>query len=113
MLITFHLYTVIMALVPRGQAPALQTLLQNVLIADRQLSILYDMLGTLIDMTDDLEDLNAAAALTHVRRTIQDLERTIVSVRIVKLHQIVIFHRSLQTTLRQWNMSPPVELDLN
>ena len=102
-----------MALVPLGEPPALQQLLRDVFIADRQLTLLGRMLGDLIDMTDDFEDLAAPAVLIHLRQTIQSLERAIYFAKIVKLHQLVRLQRALRTTWQRWHIVPPVELDFN
>ena len=102
-----------MALVPLEEPPALQQLLQNFFIADRQLTSLYRMLGDLIDMTDDFEDLPAPAALLHLHQTIRSMEHAIYFAKIAKLHQIIRLHRAIRTTWQRWHVIPPVELDIN
>ena len=111
--LTLHCASPLMALVPLGEPPALQHLLQNVFIADRQVTLLDRMLGDLIDMTDDFEDLAAPAVLRHLRGTIQSLERAIYFAKIAKLHQIIRLHRAIRTTWHRWHVAPPVELDFN
>ena len=103
----------LMALVPLGEPPALQQLLQNVFIADRQLSTLYRMLGDLIDMTDDFEDLAAPAVLLRLRQTIHAMEHAIYFAKIAKLHQIIRLHRAIRTTWQRWHVAPLVELDVD
>ena len=92
------------------QRSSLQQLLHHVIQADRQLSKLHHYLVKLQDLSQSLNDIDAASAIPLIDESIRFLHQAVFVVSIRKLQYFTELQRNLRAYHQQWDDIPDVDL---
>ena len=92
------------------QRSSLQQLLHHVIEADRQLSKLHHYLVKLQDLSQSLNDIDAASAIPLIDESIRFLHQAVFVVSIRKLQYFTELQRNLRAYHQQWDDIPDVDL---
>jgi hypothetical protein len=101
-----------MALVPFIADHSLQEMLLQLMLADRNLHVANEVLNTLLEIEEYLEDCAAPLALATLRSTITSHRRTIYQLAIWKLQKLMQFQRALNEHFARYHRAPLVDLEL-
>ena len=101
-----------MALVPFIADHSLQEMLWQLMLADRNLHVANEVLNTLLEIEEYLEDCAAPAALATLRSTITCHRRTIYQLAIWKLQKLMECQRALNEHFVRYHRAPLVDLEL-
>ena len=101
-----------MALVPFIADHSLQEMLWQLMLADRNLHVANEVLNTLLEIEEYLEDCAAPAALATLRSTITCHRRTIYQLAIWKLQKLMECQRALNEYFLCYHRAPLVDLEL-
>ena len=92
------------------QRSSLQQLLHHVIEADRQLSKLHHYLVKLQDLSQSLNDIDAASAIPLIDESVRFLHQAVFVVSIRKLQYFTELQRNLRAYHQQWDDIPDVDL---
>ena len=101
-----------MALVPFIADHSLQEMLWQLMLADRNLHVANEVLNTLLEIEEYLEDCAAPVALATLRSTITCHRRTIYQLAIWKLQKLMECQRALNEHFLCYHRAPLVDLEL-
>ena len=101
-----------MALVPFIADHSLQEMLWQLMLADRNLHVANEVLNTLLEIEEYLEDCAAPVALATLRSTITCHRRTIYQLAIWKLQKLMECQRALNEHFVRYHRAPLVDLEL-
>ena len=100
-----------MALVPFVADRSLQEMLHQLILADRNLHAANEVLNSLLDIEDYLEDCAAPNALATVRTTITFQRRTIYQLALWKMQKLIQLQRALNEHFLRFHRAPLVDLE--